>query len=250
MKHVLVLPDIHFPHHDQRTLNAVESYMADNEWDEVVWLGDLIDFDYISSHERGNLRGRVVAQNAISRDYNLVNSVLDRHAKIVGPHTKQTIIQGNHDFRVERFIDENPALEGLAEVENGLHLRDRGIQWVQGWSKGEIYRIGKAAFVHGLYITEHHAKKMVQAFGENVFYGHTHDIQTYSQTKRGDNNTIVGQSLGCLCRYDQKYMKGRPSAWQQAFGEFYIKPNGHFNYYVIRIVNHSFVAPDGEEYAG
>ena len=243
---VLVLPDIHIPVHDDRSLKAVEAYMADHRWDEVVYLGDFMDFDLISSHNRENLRA--ISGKRLDTEYILAGWILDRHRKLA-PDAKFTLIEGNHEHRVERYVDANPVLEGKVEVETGLQLIKRKIKWVRFWSKGQIHRIGKARFIHGLYTTKYHASKHVEAYGENIFYGHTHDIQSFSKELAGHDKTIVGQSLGCLCKYDQKYIRGKPTKWQQGFGVFEFFPDGFFQYNVIRIFKHRFQA-EGKTYQG
>lgn len=251
MKRLLVLPDLHIRPkgengEDALTLRAVERYMAEQKWDEVIQLGDFMDFNVISSHNKDNLRA--VANASVRRDYDAGNRVLDRWQKLHwGP---LTILEGNHDFRIERYIDARPELEGLLEVPVGLGLKSRGIKWIPSWSKGLVYKKGKANFLHGLYTSDHHAKAMVSKFGMNVFYGHMHDEQSYSLTRYGDNSTIVGQSLGCLCKYRQYYAKNRPNRWQQAIAEFYIQPNGNFQHFVTKIFSHAFTAPTGEFYDG
>ncbi len=243
----MVLPDTHIPEHDPVSLNAVEQYMEDHEWDEMVQLGDLLDLDELSKHNIGNLR--IVESKRIRKDLDIAGAILDRWQKKLRK-AKITILEGNHDFRMERYIDANPALEGLLEVPNALKLKDRGIRWVPAWSKGQVYDIGKAQFTHGLCTNQYHACKMVREFGSNIFYGHTHDVQMYSQTYRGDDETRVGQSLGCLCKYELSYLRGRPTRWQQAFAIFRFLPSGFFSYSVVRIFNGEFISPEGKVYKG
>jgi len=194
--------------------------------------------DCISSHNEKNLRA--ISQQTIQKDYDSGKKVLDQIQTASGG-ALVTLLEGNHEFRVEKYIDSNPQTEGLLEVENGLELKPRGIQWVRNWSKGEIYKIGKCSFVHGLYVNEHHAKRHAVAYGGNVMYGHTHDVQTYSLVRVGEHDTIVAQSNGCLCKYDQLYMHGNPSKWQQAFTHMHFWPNGEFQYSVVRIFGGKFI---------
>lgn len=58
----------------------------------------------------------------------------------------------------------------------------------------------------------------------------------------------MGQSIGCLCEYDQAYMKGKPSNWQQGFMVLFLLPNGNYMYYTPRIFDHKFIGPDGVLY--
>jgi predicted phosphodiesterase len=230
-------------------MDALHKYMTRNGKDirEVVLLGDVMDFDLISHHNRDNLRA--TQSKRIDKEYEYAGDQLDI-LRGLAPNAKFTLIEGNHDERIERYIDANPALEGSLELQTGLQLIQRKIRFVRFWSKGEVYKIGKATFIHGLYTTQYHARKHVEAYGTNIFYGHTHDVQSFSKELHGKDKTIVGQSLGCLCKYDQRYMRGKPSKWQQAFGVFHFLPDGHFSYNVVRIFKHRFVGPDGVVYEG
>lgn len=254
-RRVLVLPDTQiFWNKDTRKIDGIDlqtwyavlNYIETQNYDEVVQLGDFLDFNCISSHNKENLRA--IEGQRILKDYTSGNTILDE-LQLAVKGAAITILEGNHEYRMERLIDKMPALEGWVEVEKGLRLEERGINYVKTWEKGEVYRIGKAGFVHGLATTNFHSKAMALKYGMCIFYGHTHDVQEYSLEMKGDNSTIVGASLGCLCRYDLPYMRGRPSKWQQAFAEFYFKENGYFNHFITRIFGHSFTATNGKTYA-
>ncbi len=234
-KDVLVIPDCQIPYHDPRSIKAVEGVMKDFHWDRGVILGDFMDFNCISSHNERNLRA--VEGTTIEADYEIGNKILDRWQKYI---PNWDYIEGNHEDRMTRYIDANPRLEGSIEVPKGLRLKERGINWVPYWSDGKPLKIGNAYFIHGKYTSEHHAKKHVSRYGVNVFYGHLHDTQCYPLVLHGEDKTIVGQSLGCLCSYDQPYMKGSPSNWQQSFGAFHFFDDGFFSYEVVRIFKNRF----------
>ncbi len=233
----LVIPDLQVPYHDEASLRAVEGVMKDYKWDEIIQIGDFMDFDCISSYNIGHLK--TISGKTLKKDYDAGNKILDRWAKLA-PKSKITILEGNHDERIARYIDANPQLAGTVDVPESLHFERRGINWVPFWSKGEHYKVGNAHFIHGLYTNEHHAKKHVSRWGVNLFYGHTHDVQCFPLVLQGEDKTIVGQSLGCLCRYDQAYIQGKPTNWQQAFATFHFFGDGFFTYHVTRVFKHRF----------
>jgi hypothetical protein len=240
----IVLPDIQSPHEDVATLGAVESYMADERWDYYVNLGDFLDFNCISRWT-ADLPRRKLGET-IAKDYEHANHILDRHVSVVRQKNRKcemALIQGNHDFRIEQHIDRFPELEGVMEVPRMLRLKERDIRWVPFWEKGTVYRIGKATFIHGRYTNKYHAAKHAMSYGTPVFYGHEHTIQVYTETLLGKDKTIQAASLGCLCDYDQKYMRGAPSNWMQAFGVFWFFPDGFFQWVVVPIFKHRFVGP-------
>ena len=247
----LVFADPHAPEHDVRTVGAVLSYARTQWWDYCVILGDFMDFGCISHHNKNKLRQ--VEGQRVMLDYDIANMLLDQIRAAVqkkNPACKIALLEGNHDEWVERYMDALPALSGMLDVAKNLRLKERGIEWVRAWSQNKLYNIGNAYFHHGLYINKYHAAKMVDVFGVPIFYGHAHDLQSYSKVFQGDDKTVIGQSLGCLCEYDQRYMKGRPNKWQQAFAEFNVFPDGFFQYAVTPIFKHRFVGRDGKVYGG
>ncbi len=249
---VLVLPDLHVPFHDRESVGAVLAYAADEVWDECVLIGDFLDFNCISTFNTG--KPRLVEGQSLGDDYEQGRAVLDSILRAVRRKNDSctvTLLEGNHEQRVDRLLDANPVLAGVVEVPRGLGLRQRGVRWVRSWSRGELHKIGNAHFHHGLYTNIHHAKKMVEAFGVPIYYGHTHDIQGYSKVLRGRDHTIEGCSLGCLCDYEQQYKLGAPDKWQQAVTVFRVFPDGYFQRETTAIFKHRFVGvTNGRVYDG
>lgn len=246
-----VEPDRHIPYEDKKTCRAIDRYIDDVEtiggWDGYINLGDLADLNTVSSHNKNNLLA--VEGARLQKDFDAVNRFWDnRNIQFEGK--PQFWIQGNHEYRLDRYLQVHPELIGSLDFVTKCDLAKRGVTWLPFWEKGETLEIGNATFIHGLYTNKHHAEKHAQAYGRPVFYGHTHDLQQHSIVRNGDNKTVVGQSLGCVCDYRQSYMLGRPNRWQQAFGVFRFFPDGNFTYCIIPIFEHRFVSPDGEIYDG
>ena len=244
VKKALVLPDMHVPFHDRKTLKAIEKYMATEKWDYLIYLGDFLDYFCISKYNEG--KPGIIEGKTIIGELEEGIEVLERHLSIVrkkNPNVKVYYLEGNHEARAYDFTKRFPHLRGIIEPETVLKFKKKGIKYIRSWSHGDVLSIGKANFVHGNYINLHHAKKMVEAYEDNIFYGHTHDCNSFNKTSKGNGKTKVGQSLGCLCLYPKEvdYTHGWASNWQQAFGVFYFLPDGHFNYNLIRIFKNRFV---------
>lgn len=250
IKTAIVLPDLQLPFEDTVAVNAVEQLLKDLRVDYWIQLGDFMDFNYISRWTTENLK--VLTGSTFVDDYKYANEFLDRHIKLVrgkNPDAEMVIIEGNHDFRPKVVIEKDPRYEGMIEFDRNLRLKEKNIKFIPFWSTGDIYTIGKANFIHGYYTNDAHAKKHVQNYGKNIFYGHLHDVQTFSIAQSGDHNSLVGQSLGCLCKYQLDYVRGKPVRWQQAFAVFHFFPNGDFTYNVVRIVRGRFIY-NGKVYDG
>lgn len=250
IKKAVVLSDLQIPYHDKDALALVEKYVSKNKFDYYIILGDFLDFFQISSFNQGK-PGNIEGQRILD-DYNIANQILDKHQKLIRKHNKKCefiFIYGNHCARVDKFIAANPQLKGLIEVERGLKLQQRGFKEVFSYPRGEVYKLGDLLIHHGLYTGTHHAKKMVDSYGQSILYGHTHSLQSHSRVRFDTQEIQIGQSLGCLCDYDQSYIGKDPKAWVKAFGIVYVLPNGKFNLYPIVINQNSFVSPDGDFYA-
>src|SRR5256885_14751425 len=100
---VVVIPDLHVRAkpggEDKKSLSAVEKFIKDFKPNEIICIGDFLDFDCISDHNARNLRA--VEGATIEEDYRIGNVILDRWQ---GLCDKIVLLEGNHDYRVERFI--------------------------------------------------------------------------------------------------------------------------------------------------
>ena len=237
----LILSDLHIPNHDQRSLAAVEKFMASRKRDGLVYIGDVGNFDVISSHNLGKLR--LVEGERLRAEYKAIDEVITRHERIMrknDPNARIVWLEGNHCYRVTRYLDAHPELEGLLEIPTILKLKERNIEWIPSWSEGKTLKLGKLKLHHGFYACDHAAKKMLQNFGMNICFGHTHTVQEYYSHNVDYNQAKVGVSIGCLCNRP-KYLNG-PSRWQQAFMIVDVdKRNGNFWYNIIRICDHKFI---------
>lgn len=244
----IVIPDMQIPYHNKKAVAAVEQLMADMKFDWYINLGDFIDVEGISHYSKG--KPRLTMGKELVKEYKTGNEVLDRHQKLIRKNNKDAqfhYILGNHEERVEAWLDENPALTGLIEVPEQLRLAERGFTWTRDGHMGNGFQLGKALFTHGDSLATFHTQKMAQQWGENVFYGHIHDVQSFTMTTRKKNSTRIAQSMGCLCVYDLPYVDKKPTRWQNAFGIFFFRPDGTFNHYVVNIVKDKFIW-NGKQY--
>jgi predicted phosphodiesterase len=236
----LILSDLHIPDEDKQSLAAVEKLLAAHQFDGLVYIGDVLNLDCISSHNKRNLRA--VESKRILDEYKIADEILSRHLTILrkrNPDAKVYWLEGNHEDRLTRYIDLLPQLEGLIELENVLKLKERGITYIKSWSENKTLKLGKMRFHHGIYTSDHCCKQMVQRFGCNITFGHSHTVQEYTWHNLAYNEPKVGISIGCLCNRPA-YLKG-PSRWQQAIMLIDIdKRSGNFYHNIIRICNHQF----------
>lgn len=253
MSKLIFLPDVHIraarngapTGHDVKTLAAVNKYIVDFQPDRIVIAGDTLDLPYFSDYEKVPIKEAV---EYYEEDIEIAKQYIDFWR---GTAKNLDVIQGNHDYRAERVLRENPHLKKILNVERDLGLKPTGrAKFIRFWEdSSRLVRVGKAAFGHGLYTNTYHAAKHASRFpGINFFYGHTHDIQSFDPVTFGHGGNNTAQSMGLLGRYDQPWLRNAPTNWQQAFGVFHFGKGGFFQHYTVRIFNNRFVSPEGVEY--
>ena len=249
IKKALVLADIQFPNNNKELLKKVEKYMADEQWDDLIYLGDALDMDAISHHsfEEGNQRA--LEGKRLKKDYEEFGEILRRHRQIVGNKCEITFFKGNHEENPDRFIDRFPTLEGLVEMEDNLPFKELGIEIIK--PRGHK-KIGKVYFIHGDigrgYLPVCHSKKIVETYNRNVVYGHVHTCQMYTKVSpMGIDETHTAISLPALADINPEWNKDKPTAWLNGFGVmFYNEDN--FTVVPIVAVHNKFIAPNGKVY--
>jgi hypothetical protein len=163
-----------------------------------------------------------------------------------------TGIEGNHEHRVKAYLEENPELEGLLDIPSMLNTKKHGIKWVENWSdKANLHKIGHAYFGHGFKTNEYHAGAHAKFYLGNVFYGHTHAVQTHSLALVAKGKVIEAVSCGWLGdRAKSGWMKGNPDRWENAFVVFYVNPKtGMYQHYIVRAFNGRFTSPEGVRFS-
>ena len=133
-------------------------------------------------------------------------------------------------------LDELQTLGVNLQIQELLGLKKLGYKIIPS---NEILRIGNHChFIHGFYTNTHHAKKHLDVFGVNVYYGHLHDVQQHSTVSV--NGVHEAMSLGCLRNTNAPFLRGKPNNWSHAFGIFEFRADGYYTRYVPTIINGMF----------
>jgi len=222
-KKLLCVPDTHFPYHDKRAwhtiLRAIETWKPD----EVIHLGDAMDFYSVSSHSKNPRRIQRLAT-----ELQIGNTELDTLQLAAGNCTV-VFLEGNHETRLARYLAQHAAaLDGLLEIPDLLKLESR--KW-EFYPYQEVYSVGKWNFVHDLGKSGLGAtKSAVQDFGGNVVIGHTHRAQVeYMGETRPRGKTHCAVSSGWVGDYSKIDYRSRATArkeWQHAFTTVRIADGG------------------------
>lgn len=235
----VLMPDIHYPHIDQKVMDSLGQFIMDYEPHELVYMGDQMSLDCISGWNRK--KPLLKEGQRLIKDYNdFDRDVLKFHENITPPETRRTFMIGNHEQRVKWYIEEHPELSGIMDVDANLHLQDRGYNLIPF---NGIYKVGKLSVIHGYYWNVYHAKKTLEAFEGNVVYSHVHNPQMYAKVSPVDRKGYhMATSLPCLCNIKPDYKKNLPNFWINGFGVVeHLPATGYFNLYTIIIIDGCFM---------
>ena len=240
VKRAIVTPDKHFPLADERAIKVVCKAIELVKPKIYIDLGDTGEWEMFSSHywkdrEKPPLE---VLIPMLDREVQLVNDGMDIiDASLDKAKCKQRhFIQGNHEVWLDKFVTKHPYLPQY-ETKKALKLKERKYKYWEYISHKKL-KLGKLNFTHGDYVPIHHAKKHLAAYKENIMYGHTHDLQRFTDTGLG--GTQSAWSMGCLKDMSSdknKWLRGNLHNWNHAFAIVDFFRNGDFKVEVVEIIN-------------
>lgn len=233
IKTVIVLPDLHLTDKCPRDYLPVKRFIKEIRPDEVILLGDFMDIESLSAWDYD--KKRLMENKRYKREIVRANEELDFLQKY---SKKVTYLEGNHEDRINRYLDKNPEMEGMIELEESLNLSKRKIVFHK---MNDLYRVGDMHFTHGMWTSKYNANKHLTELGCNVCYGHQHKTQTSFQNQ-AMAKPIMAYALGTLGDKKPDYLKNRPGNWINQFGMFYYNQStGNFNMYPVNIIKNKFI---------
>jgi hypothetical protein len=261
-ENVMVLADLQIPYHDVKALDAVYDYMEDLGPDLTIFLGDILDFPYLTTKF---LRTHADPTQLVS-DIAMATHYIDRARRL---SDRVVFVEGNHEARLRNFILERAnALEGLVAPGQALDLATMlGLNTIGGLTPlvdyygpyGSAYLHRSFVFKHGDYANRYAAMRELAMEGSSGMSGHTHSFQQFAKTDR--SGAHAWWSVGCLCYTTSPNMppgvhegQNRLRDWQQGFAvmRFADGPatlhSGLFAVHPVIIVDGRFISPEGKVY--
>ena len=235
-RRAVVIPDQHFPIHDQAAVNVVLKAIELVKPNIFINLGDVGEWESVSAWKyKGKKLPELEYQLPfIDKEIEEVNKGIDMFDKVLDKIKckERYICAGNHDEWLDAFVERYPYMKDYT-FRKACKWDERGYKYLP---YNYPLRIGKLTFIHGAFATINHAKKHLDTYGANIVYGHTHDIQRMTGTKL--NGTIGSWSLGCLkdmSREQNKWLRGRLHNWAHCFGIIDWFSTGDFRMDVVDI---------------
>lgn len=251
----VIVPDSHGSHIEPA---ACESFLSDLERidpAEIVMLGDHIDCGgFLAQH---HTMGYVAeTEYTFANDVSAANQFLDA-IQLRSPKAHIHVLEGNHERRIERWIvtqtlrSEKDAefLRGMLSAPVVLNAEKRGLRW---YEQGKFHqnlplpatiKLGKCYFAHGEYAGLNSARKHLVRYGDNVVFGHTHQID-HSIARTVSAGVVGAWSIGCLCKLQPYWSHTNLTNWSHAYGLQIVQPCGMFLHITVPIIEgRSLLAP-------
>jgi UDP-2,3-diacylglucosamine pyrophosphatase LpxH len=243
----LVIPDCHIPYHDARAYQLMLDVSTDIGADEVVILGDYADFYAINAHGKNPDLTHVLQDEVFETIEHL------KQLKKLFPKAKKVYIQGNHEFRLERYIKSKaPDLFGVTDTKTILELKLLGFEYVPYGPNQKYSILGTDLYARHEPLAggKHVAQNTVEKAMCSMIFGHTHRLQE-AQTVTADGRNLRGISSGWLGDKHHpvmQYVKGHHQ-WAQGVSIVRSLPYGTWWNQLVHIIDYKCIV-DGHLYEG
>lgn len=206
MRREVNLSDLHVPYQDTDAVALALQVVRRVRPDAVNVLGDLCDFYKLSRFDKDpdafDLQHELEEARTFFRLLRMVHQGVVR------------FLPGNHELRLEKYLNRNPELHGLdvLALPSLLRLEEYDVDYFEH----EIEIVpGKLVAKHGDVVRKYagySAKAELERDGYNVstITGHTHRLAGVYSTYRG--LMVAGIENGCLCDLNPEYV--RNPNWQ------------------------------------
>ena len=231
--------------HDTKLLKRVFRFIDDFEPNIVILAGDQFNFDDISDYNKRYKIDKV--PGSIKKAFESFKHLVAEPLRNV---EQVWWMDGNHEARLNKFVAEFPALDGLLRFDELFVDRELGVD-LKHFSRGQIARLGKLHVVHGDTIKgggKHPASALMGKYHCNIRCGHFHRYTIATENSLADATQIkTAVTLPCLRNRQPGFLHNSPNAHIQGFDFGFITKKGNFNDYVV--VDTGGFTVDGKHYS-
>ena len=244
----LIIPDCHIPYEDKRAYQLMLDVAVDTvRPDGIYILGDYADFYSVNSHGK--------SPSMLSQLKDEVFEVHERLKELVKlfPDAKKVFIEGNHCYRLERYIKSKcPDLFDLLTIPELFKLDEYGFDFVPYGPNQKVSVLNSSLYARHEPISGgvHVAHGTVVKAMKSVIFGHTHRIQE-SQIVTINGENLRGISSGWLGDKDHEvydYVKNHHQ-WALGFSIVTVLDDGTWFNQLVHIIDYKCVV-DGYVYEG
>lgn len=209
---ICFIPDVQAkPGHCFKYLNRIGRYIARQQPEVIVQIGDFADMPAFSSYEEKGSKKTVgqTYQADFDAAYKAMDALMGPIARKAGYSPKMHLTLGNHEDRITRALNLEPKLEGTFSL---AKLRYREYGWKVHPFLSPL-TIGGVVFQHYFpsgAMGKPHASASTMLTGKNALHmsamaGHKQGKETVTG-RRGDGTRITCTIAGSCYEHDEDYM--------------------------------------------
>lgn len=242
LQSVIICPDVHRPFHNKDAWALLLKTVKIVQPDKFIILGDFGDFYSISSHGKNPQHRNLLLVDEVAS----VEEGLDELDALLPKKCTKDFIQGNHEWRFDRYIQERaPDLYGLTDTAKLFDLKRRGWRYTP---YHHSVRIGKVFYTHDTGKAGANAHRQAErAFSDNAVIGHTHRMALEVSGNSGGKPHVCGMFgwLGDIDAAEYMHLINARRDWTLGFGTGHMKADGTTFLQMHPIVNNE-VCVDGQ----
>lgn len=244
-----IMMDTHRPYHDVKAYNLQLKIFADLNVCGIYLVGDFLDFYGVNGH--GPKHPKIL--HDLTYEIEDGNAALDELDKYF-PRIPKVYIEGNHEYRLERFLQNKaPELFGLLEVKSLLNMHRRpNWKWFN-YGPNQKTRVGKSKLWIKHEPPPGQLPAVAKTVGGNLIFGHVHRIfESHHVTLKGDNHVAFCAGWMGDKRKDliYGYVKGH-HLWQLGFALVWVdEKTGYFYHQKVHIQDNYTALVNGKLYRG
>jgi len=223
---MLILPigDAHISAEDDlERFKYLSKFIVDKKPDVICFMGDFLTMDalnFFDKDKRKKLEGK-----RYKKEIDKGNEALDiiffdllelqekqRQQKLKIYKSEIYYLEGNHEYRISRYLDIDPTFEGLIGIEQDLKLKERNIKFIPYREYLDLNGISfthipfnKCKEISGVNIT----RKISQALYTSCVFAHVHSMEYESFKRHGQSDLQQILSVGCYFEKHEDYVHGR-----------------------------------------
>lgn len=236
----VVIPDMHCPAEDYRALHGIYEFIKDYKPHHVKLMGDVVDFYALSRFDKDPNRLLSLQEEIDVAQYHFEQLRRVHKGSI-------TMLEGNHEDRLLRYLKANPEISSLKRVNNIPAILELD-QWDIAYKKEENFH--GLLLKHGNVVRRHSgytARGEFENEGTSGLSGHTHRLAAHYVTNRSGQHAWY--EMGHVCDESQADYINGVANWQKGFGLIeYDKKRRIWRVSQIPIIKNSFLV-NGKTYS-
>ncbi len=223
---VLYASDIHAPFHDKSAVELLIAFTRKVKPDVIHLGGDTVDFYAVSSYDKDPAR-KLKLQHEIDTAKGII-----RRLREAAPNARMEFREGNHEFRLRRFLNQSAEVLSVLDCLSLPSLLDLPGMECRYLENKQLCKRGKLFYMHGDEVRaggSHPAFTLFNKLKSNLIFGHFH--RAGSHIFRDFGGTTYGAwAAGCLCDLHPTY--AAHNQWSHGFvvveysktGRFQVEP--------------------------